>query len=147
MTTLLKKARNIVLAGAVAATTAAGMAAPAYAQGGRGGLNSMEGWTVLGARVVSDRVENDRIRVRDRERYSEVKFCVLGGPVRLRFIEVEFGNGRVQELDVRRRYRANSCTRAVDLRGRRGRFIDEIRMRYDARRNRGRQPVAIVLAR
>ncbi len=146
MTTLLKKVRNVALAGAVAATTAVALSAPAYAQG-RGGLNSMEGWTVLGARIVEDRVENDRIRVRLRERFTQVKFCVLGGPVRLRFLEVEFGNGRVQELDVRRRYRANTCTRAVDLRGRNDRRIDEIRMRYDARRDRGRQPIAIVLAR
>lgn len=146
MASLFNRVRQIAIAAAVAATTALSLAGDAHAQR-RSDLASMDGWTVLGSAIVSDRGERDRIRVRGRDRYSQVKLCVIGHPIELYRWDVVFGNGRVQDIETRRRFRANSCTRAVDLRGRNDRRIERIVLEYESLRDRGRQPIVIVLGR
>lgn len=146
MKSLFTKARKAVLAGVAVATVATAVASPAHAQRA-GNLNSMTGWTVLGTAVVADRGEEDRIRVRGSERFGEVKLCVVGHPMELYDWEVVFGNGRRQDIEARRRFNANTCTRAVNLRGRNDRNIDRVILRYESLRDRGRQPIVIVLGR
>ena len=142
---MLKKARFAVIAGAMAVATMLGAATDADAQARR--LNSMSGWTVLGVRAVADRVDFDTIRLGRSGRWSQIKLCVVGRAMRMRDLEVVFGNGRTQDVRVRRRFRANTCTRAIDLRGRGARRIRRIEMAYDALRDRGRQPIVIVVGR
>ena len=142
------KTRVAAVAGALAAVTIIGAAMPAEAQRRRGdGLNSMVGWTVLGVREVDDRRDRDRIRLRTRARFEQIKLCVVGGGIYMDDLDVVYGNGRRHDIRVRARLRGDRCTRAIDLRGRRARNIDEIVMRYEAGRRRGPQPTVIVVGR
>lgn len=147
MTSFFAKIRTFAVASLVAAGAALSGGGAAEAQPRGPGLESMIGWVVLGGAQVADRLETDRIRISGRDRYSQVRLCVIGAPMRVRDFEVVFGNGRVQTIDVRRRFDANTCTRAIDLRGRNDRRIDEVFLRYESLRDRGRQPIVILVGR
>ena len=139
---LINKVRTIAVAGAVAAATVVA-AAPASAQVGE--LGGMRGWTVLGVEDIA-RGDRDRIRIRDGQRYRQLRFCVIGGRARVERMIVRFGNDRREELRVKRQpFTARDCTRAIDLPGRgRGRFLRAVIFEYDARRG---NPAIILLGR
>jgi hypothetical protein len=114
---------KVLLAGAVMALGTAFSTAPALAWPG-------SGWTLLGTRVVSDRMDSDVISVPGRARYAQIKICVYRNPIRVYDIDVRYRNGDNQDISVRHRLRAGQCTRNIDLDGRR-RDIRSIRMMYE----------------
>ena len=120
-------ARSFILAAAAAIL----LAVPAAAQ---------VGWTELGSREVSDRVDRDTIEVRGRQMYSQIALCVERTPVRFYDVVVRFGNGRTQNMPVRALVARRDCTRRLDLRGRQ-RDIQSVAFTYEAAslgRQRGR---------
>jgi hypothetical protein len=87
-------------------------------------------WELLGTRVVSDRMERDTIFVPGHARYRQIKLCVYRNPVRIYDLDVNFRNGGHQDVAVRSRINAGSCTRNIDLNGHR-RDIKNIKLRYE----------------
>lgn len=111
-------ARSFILAAAAAIL----LAVPAAAQ---------VGWTELGRREVSDRVDRDTIMARGRQTYSQIALCVERTPVRFYDVVVRFGNGRTQNMPVRALVARGECTRRLDLRGRQ-RDIQSVAFTYEA---------------
>ncbi len=103
------------------------------------------GWHVIGTTTVNGRRDTDTIYTPGRQNYRSVRLCAYNAPIHLRDVSIRFNNGARQDARVREILRANSCTRAIDLRGR-TRDLSGIRMKYD-RIYRGRTPVVQVAAR
>ena len=120
----------------LAVLVAAAAASPALAQRG--------GWTVIGAKRVGSDFDRDRITVLDNARFRQIRLCT-DGAIRLMNFDVVFGNGTRQNINVRDRLRAGSCTRNVDLNGNR-RHIDRIDLTY-GRMQGGFRPEVRVMAR
>jgi hypothetical protein len=102
-------------------------------------------WNVIGTRTVSHRAERDVIPAFGRERYSQIRLCVYGDPVRMMDLDVRFRNGARQDVRVRNVIGEGQCTRVIDLYGR-NRDISSVGLVYRAldndrrreyRRNRG----------
>ena len=102
-------------------------------------------WRVIGYETVNGR-DTDTIRVRGDARYRQIRLCVAGAPVRMRDLDVRFANGRQQDVSVRQRLGAGSCTRNIDLAGNR-RDIVSVRMKYDPIARGYRRPLIQVQAR
>jgi hypothetical protein len=128
--------RNALIAG-VAATSLATAANAQYWWIPRG-------WHVIGTKTVNGRHDTDDIYTPGRQNYRAIRLCAYRAPIHLRDVSIRFNNGVRQDARVRDYLRANSCTRAIDLRGR-TRDIARIRMKYD-RIYRGRAPVVQVAA-
>lgn len=97
-------------------------------------------WTMLGERVVNDRAERDSITVgADEGRFTALKLRALRRPVHILDVKVHFGDGRVQDVAVRRIIRAGGESRVIDLSGG-ARVIRRVEFTYEAEsRGRGRR--------
>ena len=105
------------------ALTALAISVPAGAQ---------RNWSFLGQRHVNDRAERDVIRVEGARRFSQIRLCVADHAVRFYEVDIRFRNGGNQDIRLRTIVGADSCTGAINLRGR-GRDIDQVVFRYEAR--------------
>ena len=115
--------RPIILSTATLATIMI-TAAPAEAQ-----RWNDRGWRTVATREVRGR-DTDNVYLPGFMRQSEVRLCVRRAPLHLRDFQIRFANGRRQDVGTRAVIGADSCTRAVDLRGNR-RDIERIRLRYE----------------
>ena len=99
--------------------------------------------TLLGSRKVAYLSETDVIPVPGKQRFEAIRLCVARHAVRLRDVDVVYGNGAKDDIPFRRIIGAGECTRWADLRRRR-RNIARIILRYDTFGNAG--PRAVVTA-
>jgi len=130
---------SALAAGAVATTLLA--AVPADAQ-----RYYFRTWRTIGFTTVSGGVDRDTIRVRGDSRFRAVRLCVFNAPLVMRDFDIRFANGRSQDVNVRQRFAAGTCSRIVDLRGR-GRDIRSIRLTYSPIRRGFARPLVRVQAR
>jgi hypothetical protein len=130
--------RTMLLAAATA-SAALVSGSPATAQYAR------RAWRTLAYTTVNGR-DNDTIRVRGAARYRQMRVCVYGGPIDMRDVDVRFRNGGHQDIGTRSLMRAGTCTRALDLRGRR-RDVYQVRLKYRPLRRGWIRPVVRVQAR
>jgi len=104
------------------------------------------GWRIIGFKSVGGGTDRDVVDVRGDQRHSQIMLCSLNRPIRMVDLDVRFANGGRQDVRVRERLNAGSCTRAIDLKGRQ-RDITQVRLRYE-RIQRGMMPPLVrVLAR
>lgn len=90
-------------------------------------------WELLGSRKVNYGLDKDEIAVNAREGvFSALKIKVRKGGINLHRIAVHFGNGEVEELEVREDIRANSESRVLDLPGNK-RVIQKVVFWYDTK--------------
>jgi len=90
------------------------------------------GWTLLGERRVTDKLDHDTIAVTaTRGDFHRIQLRVLERAVQFRKVVVHFGNGESQELELRDVIRAGGRSRAIDLAGG-DRVIQSIDLWYDA---------------
>lgn len=129
--------RTLLLSAATAAATLA-LAAPADAQ--------RYSWRTIAYTTVGAGTDSDIINVRGNNRYREVRLCSFNAPIRMRDFDIRFDNGRRQDVQVRQRIRAGTCTRNIDLQGDR-RDIDAIRLVYERLPRGVRRPLIRVQAR
>lgn len=103
------------------------------------------GWEVLGEQRSQPGVERLVIDVPTRRagRFDAVKVAVRGGNILLLSLEVTFGNGDRQKVDVRFPVTAGAETGPIDLQGG-ARFIRSVEVRYGSLGFMGR-PTVIVL--
>lgn len=135
----MKLFTTALIAGAGAATVATIPAAQAQRYW------TPRGWHVIGTTTVNGHRDTDTVYTPGRQNYRSVRLCAYNAPIRLRDVTIRFDNGAKQDARVREYLRANTCTRAIDLRGR-TRDLSGVRMKYD-RIYRGRPPVVQVAAR
>ena len=135
-TTAILTALTLGAAGVVAAS-------PAGAQNNR--WNNSQ-WRTVGFKTVSSGVDTDRITVQGRERFREVRLCVFNAPLVMRDFDVRFENNQRQDVRVRQRIGAGTCTRNIDLTGNR-RDIETIRLTYSPIRRGLTRPLVRVQAR
>ncbi len=108
---------------------------------------SSDGWVLLGERTVNDRAETDEILVTSaRGPFDALRVEVRRAPIRFYDMKVHFGNGAVQDVDLRDVIPAGGYSRAIDLRGDE-RAIRRVTFRYEARSPGGRRAVVRVWGR
>jgi hypothetical protein len=103
-------------------------------------------WQTIGYKTVSGGIDRDRISVRGDRRYRAVRLCVFNAPLVMRDFDIRYDNGRRQDVGVRQRIRAGTCTRAIDLAGGR-RDIRYIELTYSPIARRYARPIVRVQAR
>lgn len=103
------------------------------------------GWETIGRKLVSSRLDNDKLRVRGDDRYRKIRLCALDRPFELRSLSARYHNGETQRFPARDIVRAGTCTRAFDLIGHR-RNIHTIYMTF-VKLRRGSEPQVLVQAR
>lgn len=99
---------------------------------------------LLGKQTVGFGVDRDVIHVGGREgKFRAISLAVEGNDVEFVSLRVIYGNGKPDELPVRRLVRAGTSTGPIDLRGDR-RFINRVEMVYRTRAGfRGRAEVLL----
>lgn len=96
------------------------------------------GWELIGERVVSDSVDHDTIVVTRAEgTFKALQVRVLQRPVQFRSMKVHFGNGEVQNVELRDVIPAGGRSRVIDVEGH-DRVIKSIEFVYDAQALGGR---------
>jgi hypothetical protein len=113
----------------VGATATLTLAASAAAQNER--YWNYHGWRTIAYQTVRGGTDTDRIYVRGRERFNNVRLCSMNAPIRMRDFDIYFANGQRQDVNVRERIAPGTCTRAVNMLGSDRRDITLIRLKYE----------------
>lgn len=129
---------NRILIAAIAGTAVAAVSVPAVAQ--------YRGWQTIAYKTVNRGTDVDRINVRGDRRYREVRLCAFNAPIHMRDFDIRFENNQRQDVRVRERIRAGTCTRNIDLTGNR-RDIEWIRLKYSPIARNYTRPVVRVQVR
>lgn len=95
--------------------------APAAANGG---------WTLLGQMTLSERSDRQVIALPGNRRYARLRVCALRRAVRLRDVEVVFGDNARQRIRFGETLDAGACSREAMLDGREPRRVRRIVLRY-----------------
>ncbi len=102
------------------------------------------GWTLLGERRVTDKLDHDTIVVTAaRGDFRRVELRVLERPVQFHKVVIHFGDGERQELQLREVIKAGGRSRVIDLE-RHDRVIRSIDLWYDAQSLSGRSALVRV---
>lgn len=110
-----------ILIAAAAGSAVAALSVPADAQN--------RSWRTIAYKTVNRGTDVDRINVRGNARYREVRLCAFNAPIHMRDFDIRFENNQRQDVQVRQRIRAGTCTRNIDLAGNQ-RDIEWIRLKY-----------------
>jgi len=132
----MKRTMILGFATAAVALTATSPAAAQYRR---------HAWRTIAYTTVNGR-DTDTIRVPGTARYRQMRLCVYGRPIDMRDVDVWFRNGGHQDIGTRALMRAGTCTRNLDLRGRR-RDVYQVRLKYTPLRRGWIRPVVRVQAR
>lgn len=90
-------------------------------------------WEMLGAKKVNYGLDRDEINVTAKEGvFSALKLKVNRGGINLHRVAVHFGNGEVEELEVRANIAKGGETRVLDLPGNK-RVIKKVVFWYDTK--------------
>lgn len=148
--------RSLVL---LAVTAAVGLAASAQAQmdtqhhpGRPGHPGPLPGpgqggsWRLLAFKTVGAGTDRDIIRVNANRVWRQVQLCSINAPIQMLDFRVNYRNGRSEDVRVRSRIGAGTCTRAIDLRGG-NRRITSINLVYGKLDRSMRVPLIRVMAR
>jgi hypothetical protein len=114
--------------------------------GGPGYGGSVQKWRLIGFKTVGGGTDRDVVRVRGDKRDRQIQVCSINRAIHMKDLDVVFANGGRQNVRVRNMIAANSCTRAIDLKGG-GRNIAEVRLAYERLDRRAGIPLIRVMAR
>lgn len=90
-------------------------------------------WELLGVKKVDYALDRDEVLVTSREGlFTGIKIRVKRSPINLHKIVVHYGNGQVDEIEVRSNIPAGGETRVIDLPGNR-RVIQKVVFWYDTK--------------
>lgn len=90
-------------------------------------------WELLGVRKIDHQLDRDEIIVTRAEGvFSALKLKIKRSPINMHKMAIHFGNGEVQEIDMRTRFAAGSESRLIDLPGNR-RTIQKVVFWYDTK--------------
>lgn len=97
-------------------------------------------WEFIGTQQANFKGDRDVIKVRGHEGHRAIRICVEMAPLKMLDLDVVYGNGERQDIQFRSQFEPGSCTRVIDLKGKR-RDIDRISMVYS--RVRGQDPAVV----
>ncbi len=97
-------------------------------------------WEHIGTQQADFKADRDEIKVRGNDKYKSIKLCVEVAPLRMKDLDLVYGNGEHQDIKVRADFQPGSCTRIIDLKGKK-RNIDKVVMVYN--RIRGNDPAVV----
>jgi hypothetical protein len=104
-------------------------------------------WRALGMKTVSLGIDRDVIKVDPwAGKYDRIKIRAQLNDIEIYDLAVVYGNGRRDDIHVRRIIRKNTETAPLDLRGE-GRNIDRVEMIYRKDSRKGMVAVVTVLGR
>lgn len=86
-------------------------------------------WLLLGEKMVSRAGDEDIVTTDGEDLFSKIRICVQRRSVRFHDLDVVFGNGGSQDLQIRRVIQPGQCTRDIDIRGE-ARYIDQVILNY-----------------
>lgn len=90
-------------------------------------------WEKLGSRKVKYTVDRDEIPVTIRDgRFSAIKLVIKKAPIDMMKCIVYFGDGKTQEIALRKSFKAGDETRIIDLDGDK-RVISKVVLWYDTK--------------
>ncbi len=96
-------------------------------------LQTARPWELLGVKKVDYALDRDEVQVTSREgTFTGIKIRVKRSPINLHKIVVHYGNGQVDEIEVRTNIRAGGETRVIDLPGNK-RVIQKVVFWYDTK--------------
>lgn len=99
-------------------------------------------WEKLGQRKVNYKLDRDEIMVTARDgRFSAVKLKVRKGGVNMHKMTIHFGDGTVQNVNLKNKIPAGGATRVVDLKGKKKRVIRKVVFWYDTKNLANRKAV------
>ena len=105
------------------------------------------GWTLLGERRVTDKLDHDTIAVTAaRGDFRRLELRVFERPVQFHKVVIHFGSGESQELELREVIKAGGHSRVIDLEGH-DRVIRSIDLWYDAQSMNGKGALVRVFAK
>jgi len=100
-------------------------------------------WVLLGERSVTDGVDHDRIVVTAaRGRFRKLAVRVFDRPVQIHDMKVHYGDGFVQDVEIRKIIPAAGWSRIIDLSGGK-RVIRSVEFWYDAQSLGGQATVRV----
>lgn len=100
-------------------------------------------WVLLGERSVNDKIDHDTIVVTAaRGRFRQLEVRVLERAVQFRDMKVHYGDGFVQDVEIRNVIPAGGSSRTIDLSGGK-RVIRSIEFWYDAQSLGGKATVRV----
>ncbi len=110
--------------------------------------NAFKGpWEMLGMRKVNYSLDRDEIIVTRAEGiFTALKVKVKKAPINMQKLVVTFGNGEVEELELRNNFAAGSESRVIDLPGNK-RVIKKIVFWYDTKNIANRKGIVEVWGR
>lgn len=99
-------------------------------------------WEKLGERTVKYNLDRDEIMVTAQEgRFSALKLLVKKGGINMHKMTIHFGDGSVQEVNLKNNIPAGGETRVIDLEGGRKRVIRKVVFWYDTKNLADRRAV------
>lgn len=104
-----------------------------------------QGWEKLGDKEVAFRADRDVIPVTAKEgRFDAIRLAVTGNGIEVLDLKVHFGNGEVQDFQVRETIQEGGRTRVLDLPGN-TRVIERVELVYktEGKRREGRATVHV----
>jgi hypothetical protein len=100
-------------------------------------------WVLLGERSVTDKIDHDTIVVTAaRGRFEKIAIRVFDRAVQFHDVKVHYGDGFVQDVEIRSVIPAEGWSRKIDLSGGR-RVIRSIEFWYDAQSLGGQATVRV----
>ena len=104
-------------------------------------------WENLGSKEVTDKAESDVFRLATEGQFRSLRFQVTRRPVRFYKMEITYGNGEKDEIQIRSLIRAGGSSRVIDLKGR-DRYIRSVKFWYEAASlGRGRSATVTLFGR
>jgi hypothetical protein len=90
-------------------------------------------WELLGTRKINYGLDRDEIVVTRAEGvFTAVQLRIKRSPINMHKIAIHYGNGEVDEMEVRENFRAGSASRVIDLPGNK-RIIRKVVLWYDTK--------------
>lgn len=96
-------------------------------------MSEFRPWEMLGARKINYGLDRDEIMVTRAEGvFTAVQLRIKRSPVNMHKMAIHYGNGEVDEIELRENFRAGSQSRVIDLPGNR-RIIKKVVFWYDTK--------------
>lgn len=104
-------------------------------------------WELLGSRKINYGIDRDEILVTRADGvFSAIQLRIKRSPINMHKLAIHYGNGEVDEIDLRESFRAGSMSRVIDLPGNK-RVIRKVVMWYDTKNISNRKGVVEVWGR
>lgn len=100
-----------------------------------------KGWKRLGSQKVSYKLDRDVFKVGPQKgKFSSIKLHVTHGDLNIHKMIVEYANGQKESVVVRKRFKAGTGSKVIDLNGGK-RVIKDITFYYDSRNGSSKKAV------